>query len=284
VASAARTWSSCARLPAPGRPPRSALGAREALALLLGHGLPAPQTARDFLEAFDEAAPPLWQGEKCHVQGEGERLQGLAKANRRLVAWQQERVAQAVATIDVDATILESHKRAALATYDGRTGFQPVVALWAEQDVILADEFRDGNVPAGTGNRRVVERALAALPGGVEEVRLRGDSALYEQDLLRWLEARGIAYAISADMRAAPRRPPRSALGARRASWRRRSAPCPRAPGRVSARTATRSGSGRRWRTCRATACRPRTERRRRAISRSGSARGRAACSPTAAR
>ena len=30
-----------------------------ALALLLGHGLPAPQTARDFLEAFDEAVPPL---------------------------------------------------------------------------------------------------------------------------------------------------------------------------------------------------------------------------------
>ena len=44
-------------------------GLREdaALALLLGHGLPAPQTARDFLEAFDEAAPPLWQGERCQV-------------------------------------------------------------------------------------------------------------------------------------------------------------------------------------------------------------------------
>jgi adenylate cyclase len=38
--------------------------------------------------------------------------------------------------------------------------------------VVLADEFRDGNVPAGTGNRRVVEQALAALPAGVEEVRL----------------------------------------------------------------------------------------------------------------
>jgi hypothetical protein len=47
-----------------------------ALALLLGHGLPAPPTARDFLDAFDAAVPPLWQGEKCHVQGEGERLQG----------------------------------------------------------------------------------------------------------------------------------------------------------------------------------------------------------------
>jgi hypothetical protein len=31
-----------------------------ALALWLGHGLPAPQTARDFLDAFDEAMPPLW--------------------------------------------------------------------------------------------------------------------------------------------------------------------------------------------------------------------------------
>ncbi len=171
-----------------------------ALALLLGHGLPAPQTARDFLEAFDEAVPPLWQGEKANVPGEGERLQGLAAANRRLLSWLQERAPQAVATIDVDATILESQKQSALATYDGRTGYQPVVALWAEQDVILADEFRDGNVPAGSGNRRVVEQALAALPAGVAEVRLRADSALYQQSLLRWLDAKGVGYAISADM------------------------------------------------------------------------------------
>jgi hypothetical protein len=117
-----------------------------------------------------------------------------------------------VATIDVDATILESQKRAARWTYDGRTGFQPVVALWAEHDVALADEFRDRNsLPSGRqsrtrgrppalANRRVVERALAALPSGVAEVRLRGDSALYEQALLRWLDAHDIGYAISADM------------------------------------------------------------------------------------
>ena len=66
--------------------------------------------------------------------------------------------------------------------------------------MILADEFRDGNVPAGSGNQRVVEQALAALPRGVDEIRLRADSALYEQPLLGWLEARGIGYAISADM------------------------------------------------------------------------------------
>ena len=171
-----------------------------ALALRLGHGVPAPQTARDFLEAFEEAVPPLRQGERCRVPAAGERLQGLAAANRRLLGFLQERRPAAVATLDVDATILESRKRSALPTYDGRTGYQPVVALWAEQDVVLADEFRDGDVPAGTGSRRVVERALAALPPGVAEVRLRGDSALYEQALLRWLEAKGIGDAISADL------------------------------------------------------------------------------------
>ena len=127
-----------------------------ALALLLGHGIPAPQTARDFLEAFEQEALPLWQREKARVPGEGERLQGLEQANRRLIAYLQERAPQSTATIDIDATILESDKRAALPTYDGRTGYQPVIALWAEQDVVLADEFRDGNVPAGSGNKRIV--------------------------------------------------------------------------------------------------------------------------------
>ena len=173
------------------------------MALLLGHGLPAPQTARDFLEAFDETAPPLWRGERAAVPGEGSRLQGLAHANRRLVAWLQERAPQTVATLDVDATILESQKRSALSTYDGRTGYQPVVALWAEQDVILADEFRDGNVPAGTGNRRLVERAVAALPPGVDQVLVRADSAAWSLPSGRRSRTRGSTSCCAGWMRAA---------------------------------------------------------------------------------
>jgi hypothetical protein len=75
-----------------------------------------------------------------------------------------------------------------------------VIALWAEQDVVLADEFRDGNVPAGSGNGRIVARALAALPPEIARVLIRGDSALYEQALLRELETAGHGYGISADM------------------------------------------------------------------------------------
>jgi hypothetical protein len=40
-----------------------------AFALLFGHGLPAPQTARDFLAAFDEAVPAALAGRACGGAG-----------------------------------------------------------------------------------------------------------------------------------------------------------------------------------------------------------------------
>lgn len=171
-----------------------------ALALLLGHDLPAAQTARDFLAQFHTEDLPLLHQGRSSVPQESAPLQGLAKANAELVLDLQCRRPIKTATLDVDATVIPCDKRAAKRTYDGRRGYQPVLVLWAEQDVLVADEFRDGNVPAGTGNRRVVERAVAALPPGIDALFLRGDSALYEHDLMRWLDARAIAYAISADM------------------------------------------------------------------------------------
>jgi hypothetical protein len=53
---------------------------------------------------------------------------------------------------------VKSRKRGLSASEMGKS----LLAMWAEQDVIVADEFRDGNVPAGSGNRRVVEKAIAA--------------------------------------------------------------------------------------------------------------------------
>ncbi|MFZ1413897.1 MAG: IS1380 family transposase, partial [Defluviicoccus sp.] len=172
----------------------------EALATLLGHDLPAAQTARDFLAQFHQDALPLLQAGDAPVPSESAPLAGLGKANAELVLDMQARRPVRTATLDVDATIIDSDKRAARRTYEGGRGYQPVLVLWTEQDVIVADEFRDGNVPAGCGNRRVVEKAITALPPGIARICLRGDSALYEHDLMRWLEAQGIEYAISADM------------------------------------------------------------------------------------
>ena len=106
------------------------------------------------------------------------------------------------ATLDIDATVIASSKRSAKHTFEGERGYQPVLALWAEQDVIVADEFRDGNVPAGCGNARMIEKAVAALPGTFDKIYVRGDSALYEHEAMTFMDERAIAYAISADMSA----------------------------------------------------------------------------------
>lgn len=175
----------------------------QALAALLGYALPAATTVRDFLEAFHVETPPLWQaGPQAAIPHESAPLAGLGRANRTLVAGLQQGAPEATATLDVDATILASHKDAATVAYDGTRGYQPVVVLWAEQDVVVHDEFRDGHVPAGCGNVRVLEQAVAHLPAGVTAVRLRADSALYESAVLRWCEAHQVEYAISADLTA----------------------------------------------------------------------------------
>ncbi len=44
----------------------------------------------------------------------------------------------------MDATAIESDKREAFYTYLGCRAYQPVIAYWAEQDLIVADEIRDG--------------------------------------------------------------------------------------------------------------------------------------------
>jgi hypothetical protein len=179
------------------------LRADAALATLMGYELPAATTMRDFLEGFHVEESPLWRaGEKATIPEESTPLVGLGAANRRILAAVQQHALQHTATLDVDATILETHKHTAAMTYEGTRGYQPVVAVWAEQDLIVHEEFRDGNVPAGCGNVRILERAVASLPPGITQTFLRGDSALYEQAVLAWCEApaRGIGYAISADM------------------------------------------------------------------------------------
>jgi len=52
----------------------------------------------------------------------------------------------------------------------------------------LHTEFRDGNVPAGHEQLRVLQEALSLLPAGVEKVRLRSDTAGYQHALLRYCE------------------------------------------------------------------------------------------------
>jgi hypothetical protein len=172
-----------------------------ALEMLLGHAIAPATTVRDFLERFHAEDLPLLQaGAAANVAAPSAALQGLGESNRQLLLWGQQRTPEQSATLDVDGSIYESHKRSALTSFEGMPGYQPVTVLWAEKDLIVHEEFRDGNVPAQSGNWRVVRAALEQLPPGITQRFVRGDAGLYENDLLRNLDREGVGYAISAPM------------------------------------------------------------------------------------
>lgn len=183
------------------------------LSEMIGHGIPSPEAARQFLyqfheeEKIEEAKQRRTGDEIAYIPEETEALKGLGLVNRALVEELGRRCPdQRIATVDQDATIIESRKQEALRTYEGERGYQPMLAVWAETNVILADEFRDGNVPAMMDPLRAAKEAFAALPETVTTYYYRGDSACHESGLIHWLrhESRAegprgrIGFAISA--------------------------------------------------------------------------------------
>jgi hypothetical protein len=134
-------------------------------------------------------------------------LTALQTLNGLLLAWLQARRPQATATLDVDATLAETTIQTAKCCYKGYRAYQPLNVFWAEQQVVLHSEFRDGNVPAGFQLRRVVKESLAHLPDGVQTLYLRSDSAGYDTGVLFWCERERahprygrILFTISADI------------------------------------------------------------------------------------
>jgi len=151
--------------------------------------VPSPSAVFRYLSVFhDFEQEALRQPGKAFIMAANEHLAGFVKVNRDFFAFVQQNNPQAVATLDMDATLVETRKSEALYCYKGFKSYQPLNTWWAEQGVVVHTEFRDGNVPAGFQQLRVLEEALTCLPEGVEQVRLRSDSAGYQHELLKYCE------------------------------------------------------------------------------------------------
>lgn len=151
--------------------------------------VPSPSAARRYLEEFHNAEQETLRPEKrAFIPAPNENLQGLKRVHRDLLAFIQRRNPATEATLDIDATLVQTHKSAALYCYKNFKAYQPLNVWWAEQGLVAHTEFRDGNVPAGWQILRVLEEALDVLPEGVKKVRVRSDTAGYQHELLRWLE------------------------------------------------------------------------------------------------
>ena len=145
---------------------------------------PSPSALSGWLERFHDPASPKAVAGTAFIPAVTRELRGLWRVNQALLEFLQKHQPTTTATLDMDATLIETHKREALFCYKKFKAYQPLNCWWAEQGAMLYSEFRDGNVPAGHEQLRVLKDSLRHLPDGVKKVSLRSDTAGYQEELL----------------------------------------------------------------------------------------------------
>ena len=174
----------------------------EGLKAMLGYTPPACETARQWLDKFHDEGLMIGQPlQGAFIPVESGPLAGLKEPNRQAIWSYIEKIKPGWdVTLDVDAQLVETAKANALYCYEGYRAFQPIQVCWAETMLVLADEFGQGNVPAGKDIKRIVDEAYEMLPPMPWRVRVRSDSAAYQQETLDHWDKRGWGFAVSADM------------------------------------------------------------------------------------
>jgi hypothetical protein len=138
---------------------------------------------KNFVNPEDEKRRSMGQ---AFIPAPNEALRALGHVNPDLLRFAQKHSPQSEATLDMDASIVETSKQDALFSYKGSPSYQPLSVRWAEQDLVTCSQFRDGNVPASFQNLEVFQQTLEILPQGVVKVYLRSDTAAYQQELLNY--------------------------------------------------------------------------------------------------
>ena len=149
--------------------------------------VPSASAVFRYLNRFhDEEEESRRQAHTAFIPAPTAGLLGLRRVNADLIGFVQGQTRHERATLDMDATLIETHKEQALYCYKKYKAYQPLTTYWSEAGLVLHSEFRDGNVPAGHQQLRVLRESLEHLPSGVERVLVRSDTAGYQQEFLRY--------------------------------------------------------------------------------------------------
>ena len=150
--------------------------------------VPSPSTVFRFLKQDGTTGlEPRGQG-SAYIPPAGRTAQQLCACNTDLLSalWSNHKCESV--TLDIDATVIETHKEDALYSYKGYAAYQPVNVWWAEQRTMVYTEFRDGNVPAGYALKDVLTQAVGCLPKTSKPIYLRSDTAGYTHELMKFCE------------------------------------------------------------------------------------------------
>lgn len=101
--------------------------------------------------------------------------------------------------LDIDASLIESHKSIAEYTYKMFPGFTPMIGH-INGGYVIHSEFRSGNIAPADNNLTFVKRCEDKLPKESKLKYLRADSASYQAKLFDYCEDNDITYTIGANL------------------------------------------------------------------------------------
>jgi len=130
---------------------------------------------------------------------DGRGLWGLGRVNQHEVAEVLRRDPRTEYTLDNDATVIEAEKQEAQWTYKKEKGYQPLLGFLFELGLVLADEFRDGNVPAGARAVEFLDFCVQMMPRGKRIRYYRSDSAAYQAAVINYCFGHDMLFTITAD-------------------------------------------------------------------------------------
>ena len=96
---------------------------------------------RYLAEFHDKDQDSLREPGTAFIPVANEVLKGLCTVNKDMVGFVETNHAQREATLDMDATVLDTEKADALRCYKGCRAYQPLNTWWAEQGLVLHTEF-----------------------------------------------------------------------------------------------------------------------------------------------
>jgi hypothetical protein len=148
---------------------------------------PSSNAIFDWLEQFhSDEEEKKREAHTSFIPKPNDHLKGLGRINTELINTYTSKNPKQEATLDIDSVFVETYKDDATYCYKKYKAYQGVNIYWAEEDLVLASEFRDGNVKPGYDQLRIFKEALETLPDHVTKVSHRSDSAGYQKDILTY--------------------------------------------------------------------------------------------------
>ena len=124
-------------------------------------------------------------------------IYGLQGLSRVLLGRYLKKIPDEALVLDIDASVIESHKSTAACTYKSVPGYTPMLAH-INGGFVIHSEFRSGNIAPADHNLSFVRQCEAQLPEGKRFAWLRADSASYQADLFNYCDRNAMTFTIGA--------------------------------------------------------------------------------------